>query len=1141
MSKNNNNTRIDEEVERCRQRLRHCPWGSLDHLQSISDLSNALFDRFQQLGGIEYLEESITYYRQQINLYPIGNPCRPSRLNNLAIIVCTRFEQLGRMEDLEEAITCHREALALCPHGHPDHLSSLSNLGGAVSTRFEQLGRMEDLEEAITCHRDALALCPHGHPDRSSSLDNLANAVSTRFEQLGRMEDLEEAITCHHEALALRPYGHPDRSSSLNNLAIVVSTCFEQLGRMEDLEEAITCHHEALALHPHGHPNHSSSLNNLANAVSIHFEQLGRMEDLEEAITYYREALALRPHGHPDRSSSLNNLATAMSIHFEQLGRMEDLEEAITCHREALVLRSHGHPDRSSALNNLANSVSTRFEQLGRMEDLEEVITCHRKALALHPHGHPDRSSSLNNLAIAVSTRFKQLGRMEDLEEGITYYREALALRPHGHPNRSSSLNNLANALSTRLEELGRVEDLEEVITCHREALALRPHGHPDRASSLNNLANAMSTCFEQLGRMEDLEEAITCHHEALALRPYGHPDRSSSLNNLAIAVSTRFEQLRMMEDLLDAVKYLSEAKTILPTEHPNHAAFGSSLASKLLMQCDNVPKSDESVHITSKAFDLFEHAANHTFASVKARFNASVQWAQQAHHRNHQSTVDAYAKSLALLDRCLILAPDIESQQKFLASVPKALALDAASSAVDRGEFRSAIELLEQGRALLWSRLRGYRHPLDKLRTTDEELVDQFEMLSIQLEHLAMSFESWSTALPGSDEERPVVSFEVKMQQHRILSGKWDDVVGKIRQIDGFADFLQAVPFATLHTAAAEGPIIIVNISEYRSDAIILQDAGNPVLVPLPSNLPELLDQLSSKLVIARASDFGRQILPVLRSLWDNIAFPVRAQLVALGVPDKSRIWWCPTSGLCALPLHAAGAYSPRVAKPNNLPDCYVSSYTPTLSALIRARSGIVSRSTNPNLLVIAQPDETLPEVKEEIRRIQQILNNVDVLEGPMADQDTVLSGLRTHSWAHFACHGHLNDQPFHSSFQLHNHSHLALVDLIRAQLPDAELAFLSACHSAAGDMVGTPDEVIHLAAALQFCGFRSVVGTLWAMEDVDGRDVAEDFYRHMFRTPGAIPNFRDSAEALNLATREMRKRGLGLDRWIKFVHIGA
>src|SRR6202034_1145847 len=270
--------------------------------------------------------------------------------------------------------------------------------------------------------------------------------------------------------------------------------------------------------------------------------------------------------------------------------------------------------------------------------------------------------------------------------------------------------------------------------------------------------------------------------------------------------------------------------------------------------------------------------------------------------------------------------------------------------------------------------------------------------------------------------------SFEAKMQQHRILSEKWDDVVEKIRQVDGFTDFLRAVPFATLQTAAAEGPIIIINISRYRSDAIILQDVGDPVIVPLPKSLPENLVELSSQFATACAlqgKDSARLILPILRSLWDHIAFPVRTQLVALGVPDKSRIWWCPTSVLCGLPLHAAGIYSSKVPKPNSIPDCYISSYTPSLSALIKARSGLVNRTTNPNILVvIAQPDKTLPKVNEEIGHIQRLLNNANirVLEGRDANYDTVLSGLRTHSWVHFACHGHLSDQPFHSSFQLYD-----------------------------------------------------------------------------------------------------------------------
>jgi hypothetical protein len=66
-------------------------------------------------------------------------------------------------------------------------------------------------------------------------------------------------------------------------------------------------------------------------------------------------------------------------------------------------------------------------------------------------------------------------------------------------------------------------------------------------------------------------------------------------------------------------------------------------------------------------------------------------------------------------------------------------------------------------------------------------------------------------------------------------------------------------------------------------------------------------------------------------------------------------------------------------------------------------------------------------------------------------------------------------------------------------------------------------------------------VVGTLWAMADIDGPDVAEDFYGYMFREAGAAGDFRGSAAALNHATREMRKRRVPIDRWINFVHIGA
>lgn len=55
-----------------------------------------------------------------------------------------------------------------------------------------------------------------------------------------------------------------------------------------------------------------------------------------------------------------------------------------------------------------------------------------------------------------------------------------------------------------------------------------------------------------------------------------------------------------------------------------------------------------------------------------------------------------------------------------------------------------------------------------------------------------------------------------------------------------------------------------------------------------------------------------------------------------------------------------------------------------------------------------------------------------------------------------------------------------LTLSKLMSLNLPKAFLAILSACDTAKGD-TSHPDQALHLAAAMLFVGFRSVVGTMW------------------------------------------------------------
>ncbi|KAH9173137.1 hypothetical protein EDB89DRAFT_1850551, partial [Lactarius sanguifluus] len=70
--------------------------------------------------------------------------------------------------------------------------------------------------------------------------------------------------------------------------------------------------------------------------------------------------------------------------------------------------------------------------------------------------------------------------------------------------------------------------------------------------------------------------------------------------------------------------------------------------------------------------------------------------------------------------------------------------------------------------------------------------------------------------------------------------------------------------------------------------------------------------------------------------------------------------------------------------------------------------------------------------------------------------------------------------------------------------------------------------DEGLHLAAAMQFCGFRSVIGTMWAMADTDGADLSKHFYKSIFSEGTGrrgVSYYERSAGALQFAVKKLRE----------------
>ncbi|EJC99367.1 uncharacterized protein FOMMEDRAFT_160981 [Fomitiporia mediterranea MF3/22] len=196
----------------------------------------------------------------------------------------------------------------------------------------------------------------------------------------------------------------------------------------------------------------------------------------------------------------------------------------------------------------------------------------------------------------------------------------------------------------------------------------------------------------------------------------------------------------------------------------------------------------------------------------------------------------------------------------------------------------------------------------------------------------------------------------------------------------------------------------------------------------------------------------------------------------------------------LSALPFHAAGPFEDTDCTKKYLLDKYISSYTPTLGALIDAQSSCRNGEESPALVVC---DTSLSSAKKDIRSIK----NCGI-------QTKLLSSKASHD----------------------------------AKPPNAESAFLSACHTAEQPLNFTFDEVLHLAAAMQFSGFRSVIRSMWELLDVGGPFFAKTVYEYMCDCDEGEARYKRAAAGLRKAAIELKTRDdIRAERWVNLIHIGA
>jgi CHAT domain-containing protein len=122
------------------------------------------------------------------------------------------------------------------------------------------------------------------------------------------------------------------------------------------------------------------------------------------------------------------------------------------------------------------------------------------------------------------------------------------------------------------------------------------------------------------------------------------------------------------------------------------------------------------------------------------------------------------------------------------------------------------------------------------------------------------------------------------------------------------------------------------------------------------------------------------------------------------------------------------------------------------------------------------------LPHALAEVTSIEALVASEAVIQNDAPDQtvDSVLRLIPQADIVHFACHGRqINADPLQSGFELSD-GRLTLSHLMGLHIPHGQLAYLSACESAAVD-ANQPDEAVNIATAMLYVGFKSIIATLW------------------------------------------------------------
>jgi tetratricopeptide (TPR) repeat protein len=840
-----------------------------------------------------------------------------------------------------------------------------------------------------------------------------------------------------------------------------------------------------------------------AVAASDRYDSTEDPADLDLAIRLWQHQLAVGP---PDSVPAvLERLADAHRHRYIELEELADLNAEIAARRVCLHMLPEGE-HKETLRTRQTESLRQRFA----VTDMPPNETEYGSEGGVHALRECGLIAGLSALR---SRDFDQAWRAFDLLE---------AARSARSDKQPADERKIRAALYHMLsKDTRRTADLRLAIFLYRELLA------EDEAAAdvLNGLGTALYEAAGAGVRDGDLDEAVVLLRRAHAME-VDHDELAAMIKfNLGNALMLLHRKNKDLAVLDEGIALHREALEVFEEDSPNGAHIRETLDEELRVRAHHLGQTEMTNAVDDVLFDLKEvqlDAMSALFNGTEVRRRLEHQWAN-----SDQDAAVAVAESLfdTISTVMWLLSPSDRIER--IGRMQNA-ASDAAALFLRAGMPEQAVEILEHGRNLQWSQQLRAQHEIAALREYRPDIADELESI-------------FQSHLPGIEISVP------RTLNDRSIGRRWEEAIEEARRVEGFAGFLDALPYDVLRKAGAEGPVVIVNLSSLRCDAIIINE-DKLTVVELTVDEEACSDKIADFVATVDSLEFlgterddlwtkaNDRVRDLIQLLSTDIVAPVLARLA---VEDRPRVWWCPTGMLTFAPLHVAAG------------DQVVSSYTQNLTALLTARE---CRHDEPVSLLIASVPKSesgrtaLRAAEAEVNIVSGAITPQLHLHGPAATTADVQHSLSEHTWFHFAGHGgtpaitvldgkHVRLSTDSGGLWLHD-GPLEPKDIVAHELHHVELVVVSACKSAASDVFRF-NESLHPSGALQAAGCQQVVASLWAVSDFVIPDFVDVLYRRL--TENGIPDARFGAHAVHDAVSRLREEYPDDPLlWISFIHIG-